>query len=61
MNDNDEGEFYIHAFSNADTEKNKDNTLTSFINNLPLNQRQAHALLMDVRNLTDDQPDPKVE
>jgi hypothetical protein len=37
MNDNDEGEFYIHAFSNADTEKNKDNTLTSFINNLPLN------------------------
>ncbi len=36
MND-DESEFYIHAFSNADTEKNKDNTLTSFINNLPLN------------------------
>ena len=36
MNENG-NEFYIHSFSNADTEKNHDNRLTSFTNNLPLN------------------------
>lgn len=30
-------EFYIHAFSNADTIRHPNNTLTCFVNNLPLN------------------------
>ena len=30
-------EFYIHTFSNADTKRYPNNTLTSFTNNLPLN------------------------
>ena len=29
-------EFYIHAFSNADTKRHQNNTLTSFVNNLPI-------------------------
>lgn len=29
-------EFYIHAFSNADTKRHQNNTLTSFVNNLPV-------------------------
>lgn len=29
-------EFYIHAFSNADTKRQQNNTLTSFVNNLPV-------------------------